>query len=89
MYLKDNKCNKTNNDDATISFSTDSFYYMDLLPEAVVIQRDDIIVYFNSSFGNLTNKHNLENIMGESFYNIFQIDKERLQNIYFKHIIRY
>jgi PAS domain S-box-containing protein len=81
MYLKDNKCNKTNNDDATISFSTDSFYYMDLLPEAVVIQRDDIIVYFNSSFGNLTNKHNLENIMGESFYNIFQIDKERLQNI--------
>lgn len=81
MYLKDNKCNKTNNDDANIIFSTDSFYYMDLLPEAVVIQRDDIIVYFNSSFANLTNKHDLDNIIGQSFYDILQIDKEKLQSI--------
>ena len=65
----------------SINSKTSIFYYMDFLSEAVVIQEDDRIVYFNTSFINLINLHEGNKIIGQNFYALLGIDKKRLQNI--------
>lgn len=79
MYSTINK--REINSNNVVSSSLNSFYYMDLLLEAVVIQRDDRIIYFNTSFINLININDRNKIIGEDFYDILGIDKENIQNI--------
>ena len=69
------------NNDTSKTFNSNSFYYIDFLSEAVVIQRNDRIIYSNISFVNLIRIYNKSKILGQNFYDLFHIDKKNLKAV--------